>query len=173
MAICLQAVCQMLLHWIKCQTITETSVFYPSWPTTRSYFIFTYFAPTPPPFLPNRGSFMNSFKANGSTQFSVFILPSPPPYLSFSLSMLSIAGVDITRSLCPSISWPGFTLYIYLDISLFLPPPVFHLSHSIGLALSCTRGNFQTNWCRPHPVRGIKLLREPCIYYLQTIIVSW
>jgi hypothetical protein len=44
--------------------------------------------------------------------------------------------------------------------------------HLIGLALSCSRGNFQTNWCRPHPVRGIKLLREPCFYYLQTIIVS-
>ncbi len=44
--------------------------------------------------------------------------------------------------------------------------------HSIGLALSCSRRNFQTNWCRPHPVRGLKLLREPCFYYLQTIIVS-
>jgi hypothetical protein len=43
--------------------------------------------------------------------------------------------------------------------------------HSIGLALSCNRGNFQTNWCRPHPVRGIKLLREPCFYYLQTKLI--
>jgi hypothetical protein len=39
-------------------------------------------------------------------------------------------------------------------------------------ALSCARRNFQTNWCRPHPVRGLKLLREPCLYHLQTIIVS-
>jgi hypothetical protein len=31
---------------------------------------------------------------------------------------------------------------------------------------------FSTNWCRPHPVRGIKLLCEPCSYYLQTIIDS-
>jgi hypothetical protein len=44
--------------------------------------------------------------------------------------------------------------------------------HSIGLALSCYRGNFHTNSCRPHPVRRIKLLREPCFYHLQTIIVS-
>ncbi len=41
--------------------------------------------------------------------------------------------------------------------------------HSIGLAFSCSRGNFHTNCCRPHPVRGIKLLREPCFYHLQTI----
>ncbi len=27
--------------------------------------------------------------------------------------------------------------------------------------LSCSRWNFQTNWCRPHPVRGLKLLSEP------------
>jgi hypothetical protein len=44
--------------------------------------------------------------------------------------------------------------------------------HSKGLALSCSRGNFHTNWCRPHPVRGLKLLRELCFCYLQTIIVS-
>ncbi len=44
--------------------------------------------------------------------------------------------------------------------------------HSIGLALSCSRGNFHTNCCRPHPVRGLKLPCEPCFYYLQTIIVS-
>jgi hypothetical protein len=47
-----------------------------------------------------------------------------------------------------------------------------HWYHSIGLALSCSRGNFHTNWCRPHHVRGIKLLREPSLYYFQTIIVS-
>ncbi len=40
------------------------------------------------------------------------------------------------------------------------------------LPLSCSRGNFHTNCCRPHPVRGIKLLREPCFCRLQTIIVS-
>jgi hypothetical protein len=34
-----------------------------------------------------------------------------------------------------------------------------------------SRGNFHTNWCRPHPGRSIKLLREPCFYYLQAIIV--
>jgi hypothetical protein len=44
--------------------------------------------------------------------------------------------------------------------------------HSIGLVFSCSRGNFQTNWWRPHPLRGIKLLREPCLCHLQTIIVS-
>jgi hypothetical protein len=31
---------------------------------------------------------------------------------------------------------------------------------------------FSNNWCRPQPVRGLKLLREPCFYHLQTIIVS-
>ncbi len=31
---------------------------------------------------------------------------------------------------------------------------------------------FSTNWCRPHPVRGIKLIREPCFYYLQSIFLS-
>jgi hypothetical protein len=41
----------------------------------------------------------------------------------------------------------------------------------IDLALSCSRGNFQTNLCSPPPVRGLKLLREPCFYYLQIIIV--
>ncbi len=45
-------------------------------------------------------------------------------------------------------------------------------SHSIGLALSYSRCDFQTNRCKPHPVRGIKQLSEPCFYYLQTIIVS-
>jgi hypothetical protein len=43
--------------------------------------------------------------------------------------------------------------------------------HSIVLALSWSRGNFQTKWYRPHSVRGIKLLRDPFFYYLQTIIV--
>ncbi len=43
--------------------------------------------------------------------------------------------------------------------------------HSTGLALSWSRGNFHTNWCRPHTVRGLKLLHEPCFYYLQAIIV--
>jgi hypothetical protein len=33
-------------------------------------------------------------------------------------------------------------------------------------------GNFHTICCGPHPVRGLKLLREPCFYYFQTIIVS-
>ncbi len=42
--------------------------------------------------------------------------------------------------------------------------------HSIGLALSCARGNFQTYWCRLRPVRGLKLLCQPCFYHLQTII---
>ncbi len=44
--------------------------------------------------------------------------------------------------------------------------------HSIGLALSSSRCDFQTNWCQPHPVRGIKQLSEPCFYDLQTRIVS-
>jgi hypothetical protein len=44
--------------------------------------------------------------------------------------------------------------------------------HSKGLPLSYSRWDFQTNQCRPHPARGLKLLREPCFYYLQTIIVS-
>ncbi len=44
-------------------------------------------------------------------------------------------------------------------------------NHLIGLALSFYRGNFQTNWRRPNPVRGLKLHHEPCFYYLQTIIV--
>ncbi len=44
--------------------------------------------------------------------------------------------------------------------------------HSIGLPLSYSRWDFQTNQCRPHPERDLKLLREPCFFYLQTIIVS-
>jgi hypothetical protein len=48
--------------------------------------------------------------------------------------------------------------------------------HSIGLALSCSRAEIFTQIactnCMPHPVRGLKLLREPCFCYLQTIIVS-
>ncbi len=43
--------------------------------------------------------------------------------------------------------------------------------HSVGLYLSYSLWNFQTNQFRPQPVRGQKLLREPCFYYLQTIIV--
>ncbi len=31
---------------------------------------------------------------------------------------------------------------------------------------------FQTDQCRPHPVKGIKLLRETCFYYLKSMIVS-
>ncbi len=38
--------------------------------------------------------------------------------------------------------------------------------HSIGPALICSRGNFQTNWCRPHPLRGT------CFCHLKSIIVS-
>jgi hypothetical protein len=44
--------------------------------------------------------------------------------------------------------------------------------HSIGLALSYSRCDFETNRCKPHPVGGIKQLSEPYFYYLQTIIVS-
>jgi hypothetical protein len=44
--------------------------------------------------------------------------------------------------------------------------------HSIGLDLSYSRCDFQTNRCKSHPVRGIKQLSEPYFYYLQTIIVS-
>ncbi len=44
--------------------------------------------------------------------------------------------------------------------------------HSIGLAFSSSRGNFKTNLCWPHPVRGLKLLREPCFCHLKAIIVS-
>ncbi len=43
--------------------------------------------------------------------------------------------------------------------------------NSIGLALSCSRGNFQTKLCWPNPVRGLKLLREPCFCHLKAIIV--
>jgi hypothetical protein len=32
--------------------------------------------------------------------------------------------------------------------------------------------DFQTNRCKPHPLRGIKQLSEPYFYYLQTIVVS-
>jgi hypothetical protein len=42
--------------------------------------------------------------------------------------------------------------------------------HSIGLALICSRGNFQTNLCWPHPVRGLKLLRELCFCHLKAIL---
>jgi hypothetical protein len=36
---------------------------------------------------------------------------------------------------------------------------------SIGLALSYSRCDFQTNRCKPHPVRGIKQLSEPDFYF--------
>jgi hypothetical protein len=42
--------------------------------------------------------------------------------------------------------------------------------HSIGLALSCPRGNFLTNLCWPRTVRGPKLLREPCFCHLKAIM---
>jgi hypothetical protein len=48
----------------------------------------------------------------------------------------------------------------------------WHWYHSIGLALSCYHGNFQTNLYWSHPVRGLKLLREPCFCHLKAIIVS-
>ena len=35
-----------------------------------------------------------------------------------------------------------------------------------------SRWDFQTNQCRPHPVRGLELLRKPCLYHLQSIIAS-
>ncbi len=44
--------------------------------------------------------------------------------------------------------------------------------YSIGLALSPSRWNFQTNLFCAHPVSGLKLLSESCFYYLKTIIVS-
>ncbi len=43
---------------------------------------------------------------------------------------------------------------------------------SIGLPSRYSRCNFQTNRCRPHPVRGLKLPSEPCFCHLQPIIVS-
>ena len=39
----------------------------------------------------------------------------------------------------------------------------------IGTSFGCW--DFQTNQCRPHPVRGLKLLHEPSFCYLRTIIV--
>ncbi len=39
----------------------------------------------------------------------------------------------------------------------------------IGTSFGCW--DFQTNQSRPHPVRGLKLLREPSFCYLRTIIV--
>jgi hypothetical protein len=44
------------------------------------------------------------------------------------------------------------------------------LTNEKALSSSCC--DFQTNRCKPHPVRGIKQLSEPCSYYLQIIIVS-
>jgi hypothetical protein len=44
--------------------------------------------------------------------------------------------------------------------------------HSISLALSYSRCDFQTNRGKYQPVRAIKQLSEPYFYYLQTIIVS-
>jgi hypothetical protein len=44
--------------------------------------------------------------------------------------------------------------------------------HSISLALSYSRCDFQTNRGKYQPVRDIKQLSEPYFYYLQTIIVS-
>jgi hypothetical protein len=35
-----------------------------------------------------------------------------------------------------------------------------------------SRREFHQNLFRPHPVRGLKLLSDPCFYYLNTIIVS-
>jgi hypothetical protein len=49
---------------------------------------------------------------------------------------------------------------------------VWQWNHSIGVALSCARGNFQTDLYWPNPVRGIKLVREPCLCHLKAIIVS-
>ena len=85
MAIGLQAAClyidtvfQMLLHWINAKpTGKKFFCIFPGLHHAHTSYIPT-LSPLPPPFLPNRGSFMNSFKANGSTQFSVFILPSSP-----------------------------------------------------------------------------------------------
>ncbi len=45
------------------------------------------------------------------------------------------------------------------------------LRNDRSMPLSYARRNFKINWCRPHPVRGLKLLREPFFYHLQTIIV--
>ncbi len=36
-----------------------------------------------------------------------------------------------------------------------------------------SRKNFQKNLRRPHPVRGLELLREPCLCHLQSIIEYW
>jgi hypothetical protein len=44
---------------------------------------------------------------------------------------------------------------------------------SIGFPSRYSRCYFQTNRCRPHPVRGLKLPSEPCFCHLQQIIVSW
>ncbi len=44
--------------------------------------------------------------------------------------------------------------------------------HSIGLPFSHSRWDCQTNRCRPHPVRGLKLLSEPCFCHLKSMIVS-
>ncbi len=44
--------------------------------------------------------------------------------------------------------------------------------HSVGLAVSFSSCDFQTNQCRPYPVKSLKLLSEPCFCYLKSIIVS-
>ncbi len=43
--------------------------------------------------------------------------------------------------------------------------------HSIGLPLSYSRWDFQTNRYRPHPLRGLKRLSETCFCHLKSIIV--
>ncbi len=43
--------------------------------------------------------------------------------------------------------------------------------HSIGLVLSYSSLDFQTNWCRLHPVRDLKLFSEACFCHLKSIIV--
>ncbi len=42
----------------------------------------------------------------------------------------------------------------------------------MGLPLSYSRWDFQTNWYRPHPQRGLKLLSEPCFCHLKSFELS-
>ena len=44
--------------------------------------------------------------------------------------------------------------------------------HSIGLPISYSRLDFQTNQCGPHPVGGVELLSEACFCHLKSIIAS-
>jgi hypothetical protein len=74
-----------------------------------------------------------------------------------------------------ALSYLSQVLYDLTDLNIFILKVLTNDKRcgfkSVGLALSYSRRALHQNLFRPHPVRGLKQLSEPCLCYKNSIIV--